>query len=276
MVRDPHSVKSQELQKEGAKLVVADYEQPDTLKAAVQGVERIYVCTPPTQHAHRHTVALLTAIKSHDNHKPFVLRLSAVGAAADAPTDNGKSHHQCDQELISSGLPHAIIRPHFFMQNLYGSIQTIVTQSKMYWGMGDGKLAMIDLRDIVAVSAAILHHPQPHHGKIYNPTGPQSLDLHEVARIISKHYGKEVTYVPVSIEAVGETMRKMGASEWTANVMMQYSKAYSNSWASAVTPDVKAITGQEARSLDQFVSEEYVHALRAAAQKQQPAADEKK
>ena len=53
---------------------------------------------------------------------------------------------------------------------------------------------------------------------------------------------KPVTYVPISIEAVGEAIRNAGWGEWGANVMMDYSKAYAEGWGEFTNDDVEIIT----------------------------------
>ncbi len=111
------------------------------------------------------------------------------------------------------------------MQNLFVSVETIKTDGNMYWGMDDGKLGMIDVRDIADCCASLLLN-SGHEGKIYTPTGPATISFQDIADIISNGLGKPVKYVPISIEAVGEAIRNAGWGEWGAQVMMDYSRAY--------------------------------------------------
>ena len=162
-----------------------------------------------------------------------MLRMSAIKAAKDAPTENGRLHFATDTEIIASGIPFTILRPHFFMQNLFMSVPTIIEQGNMYWSMADGKMSLIDVRDIADCFVSILSDSSAHIGKIYNPVGPASIDFNEIATIISEKLGKKVNYVKVPVEAVGDAITNMGMDPWFANVMMDYSKAYSNNWATS-------------------------------------------
>ena len=82
-------------------------------------------------------------------------RISVVMPDERRPTDNVRQHSEADAKLQASGLAFTILRPHFFMQNLFMSAGTIGQEGKMYWGMGDGKMSMIDVRDIADVAAKV-------------------------------------------------------------------------------------------------------------------------
>ena len=88
--------------------------------------------------------------------------------------------------------------------------------------------------------------------EIHTLTGPASIGFTEIAKIISRGTGRTVNYVQVSPETIRETLKGMGAGDWAAQVMMDYSNAYSEGWGDIVTNDVKTITGHKARSFQEF------------------------
>ena len=249
-VRNPE--KAEALQKLGVEIFEGDLADQQALNEAAQGMDAVLSITPAGPNAIAQGNAVTTAAKKAG--VKHLVRLSAIKAAADAPTENGRSHYQTDQEIIASGIPYTILRPHFFMQNLFMSVPTVLEQGNMYWGMGQGKLGMIDVRDIADCVVSLLTNGG-HEGEILNPTGASSITFAEAAAIISKGIGKPVNYIPVSIEAVGEAMRTMGAGEWNAQLMMDYSRAYSANWGDYINNDVETITGKKARSFQQFFDE---------------------
>jgi uncharacterized protein YbjT (DUF2867 family) len=252
--------KASSLAEAGVTLFEGDFSDQEKVNRAVADVDAILAITPAGPDAVSQGKVLLNAAKNSGS--PYYVRLSAIGAAPDAPTENGRLHFQSDDALIKSGLPYTILRPHYFMQNIYGSLDSIKTDGNMYWGMGDGKLGMIDVRDIADCFASLLLG-SGHEGKIYTPTGPDTISFHDIADTISKGMDKPVTYVPISIEAVGEAIRNAGWGEWGANVMMDYSKAYAEGWGEFTNDDVEIITGKKSRSFQQFYDEVFAYTLKS-------------
>ncbi len=244
--------KAEGLKKGGVEIFEGDLSNQQAIHAAAEGMDAVLSITPAGPEAVAQGNAVTQAAKAAGI--KHLVRLSAIKAAEDAPTENGRSHFQTDKEITASGIPYTILRPHFFMQNLLMSVPTILGQGNMYWGMGQGRLGMIDVRDIADCVVTLLTNGG-HEGKIYNPTGALSIDFNEAAAIISKGIGKSVTYTPVPLEAVGEALISMGQGEWVAKLMMDYSKAYSENWGNYTNDDVETITGHKARSFQQFFDE---------------------
>jgi len=245
--------KAKPLEDAGAKIFVGDFEDPKALDNAMIGVDTVFSITPPNPRSVEQASETMNAAKRAENPPAFV-RLSVVNAALDAPTENARLHGVTEKELKESGLRFTILQPHFFMQNIWGSVQTIAEQGKMYWGMGNGKLGMIDVRDIVDASVEVLLN-RSFGNKTWKITGPVAITFHEAASAIALAIGKPVNYIPVDLETVRNGMKQLGFDEWFADVMAQYSKAYSEGWGDFTTGDFAELTGKPARNISQFATE---------------------
>jgi uncharacterized protein YbjT (DUF2867 family) len=190
-----------------------------------------------------------------------VVRMSAVGAAHDAPTVNSRLHALSDAELAASGIPFTILKPHFFLQALLWSAGTVIEEGAMYWAFGDAKMPAIDVADIGDVAAKILSDPAPHAGKTYTLTGAVALSLNQMAAAIGEAIGKPVRYVPVPVSAAVEGVAKMGMDDYWQVAMRDYLTAYSRGWQSAPTDTVVRITGKEPRTIGDF-ARRYASAFR--------------
>ena len=252
-VRDAR--KASHLAEMGAILFEGDFSNQEALNRAAEGVDAVLAITPAGPEAITQGEVVLKAALNSGS--PYYVRLSAIGAAEDAPTANGRLHYATDQAVIKSGLTYTILRPHYFMQNLFANIETIAAEGKMYLGMGEGSLGMIDVRDIADSFVALLlaEGNNDNENKIFTPTGPESISFAETAKTISVETGKRVTYEPISIAAVGEAIIAAGWGEWGADVMMDYSKAYAEGWGDFTNDDVETITGKKARDFRQFFTE---------------------
>jgi uncharacterized protein YbjT (DUF2867 family) len=245
LVRDP--AKAAHL---GIELRTGDLSYLRTIESAFEGVDTAWVLTPPgpnapIQSSNAVWAARLGGVK-------HVVRMSAVGAAHDAPNLNSRLHALSDSELAGSGMTYTIVQPHFFMQNLMMAAQSIAQQGTIYFGLGDAKLPMIDVRDIASTVAAILANPAPHAGKTYTLTGPAAVSMAQVAAAIGEALGKPVTYVPVPVAAAVDSLTKLGLDDYNQVALRDYFTSYSRGWKSDVTTTVKDITGTAARGIGEF------------------------
>jgi uncharacterized protein YbjT (DUF2867 family) len=250
--------KAKALSDKGVETVVGDFENASPLQKAFDGVSAVFLLTPFGEKADALARNAIAAAKKAGS--PYIVRLSVIKAGPDAPTANTRSHGQTEKDLKESGLPVAILRPHYFMQNIFGSAQTIAAEGVFYQGMGEAKLSMIDVRDIADAAVAALLD-RSHAGKTYSLTGPESISWHTAAKAFAVALGRPVKYVPVPPEAVADSIRKMGWGEWAAAVMRDYSAAYGSGWGDFLSEDVMKLTGHPARSIEQFAREVLAPAL---------------
>ncbi len=248
LVRDES--KAQSLRDQGVEVVVGDFEKPETLGPAFDGISKVLLLTSPNPNAVQQTSNGIAAAKragvSH------VVRQSAFVPEPVEKARLGKIHAQSDQELKESGIPYTILRPTFFMQNIMMAAQTVASDSMIYLPLKDGRLGMIDVRDIIECHVSVLTSDGQHVGREYTLTGPASVSFHDVAAGFSKALDKEVKYVNVPPEAAKEFMMGMGMPEWVADAYVELFKNFSENGANRATKDVEQITGHPPISIEQF------------------------
>jgi uncharacterized protein YbjT (DUF2867 family) len=250
LVRD--SSKAEALQARGVTPVAGDLDDPGSLTAAFEGVDDLFLVNAVGPRAPENSMNALWAARQAGVQR--VVRLSAVGAAHDAPTRNGRLHALSDRELEASGVNFTVLRPHFFMQNLLMGARSIAADGVFYEDMADARLGMIDVRDIAAFGARVLlDDPELHRGKTYTPTGPESVSFAEVAARMSETFGRAVRYEAIPHAAMHAAMLGMGFSKWLADMMIEYGKAYASSWGDFTTPDFERVVGRKARNVAAFL-----------------------
>lgn len=253
LVRDPD--RSPALKERGVEVFEGDFSDYVAIKKAVEGVEKILLITPPEPNAEAHASNVITAALRSGN--PHVIRISYIRADDRAPADITWQHRKTEEELIESGLPWTILRPHFFMQYLLSSLEGIGEHGAMYWAVGEGRLGMLDVRDLAsAIFKIITGHG--YYEKIYTLTGPEAVSMHEVAETLSGVSGMMVSYIPISPATVFQSTLSLGLGEWFAQVTKDYSRAYSDGWGDFTTDDVEKLTGKKPRSLKDFAKEVFL------------------
>jgi uncharacterized protein YbjT (DUF2867 family) len=260
LVRD--AAKGAPFESMGAKTAIGTFEDPGSLEKAFAGADTVVLITASNGGAEEQSKNALAAAKKANVRK--IVRISALKADPDGPTDNTRQHGRTEAAIKASGMTYVILRPHLFLQNLFGSLSTILSQGKIYFGVGTGKMGMIDTRDAAdaAIAAATT---DAHDGQVLELTGPASIDYNEVAAAVGRGLGREVTYVAVPPEAAGEAVRGFGADEWTVGIIQDYCRAYAKNWGDFTTDNVQRVTGHPARSVDDFVREVLAPAAQAAA-----------
>lgn len=231
----------------GVEYAVGDLADPSSLPAVFDGVTTLWLLTPMGPHApHLSMNALWAARRAGARH---VVRLSAVGAAHDAPTRNGRLHALSNAELTHSGLAWTILRPHFFMQNLLGAL----VGNQLFGIAGEGSLGLVDVRDVAAVAAEVLTRPARHEARIYTPTGPESMSLRRAAGEFAAHLGRPVGYTPLTPDQAHSALLQAGVDPWAAAVSAEYAEAYAGGWGDFTTTDVRDVIGRPPRTVGEFV-----------------------
>ncbi len=241
--------KAQSLKDMGVEIVVGDLDRPETIPPALEGVDKIYLLTwnGPTQAQQAENVI---AAAQNDG-KPHIVRHSMWGSEKSRIVQQGD---QVEETLKQSGLPWTMVSPTFYMQNTMMAAQTISSDGMIYWDLGDGRLSMIDVRDIVDSAFAVLTSGG-HEGKSYILTGPEAISFQDVASTFTKVLGKDVTYVDVPGEAALESMVSMGFPEWIARGYGELMEGFSEGFANSVTDNVAKLTGHPARSFEQYAND---------------------
>ncbi len=129
-----------------------------------------------------------------------------------------------------------------------------MAEGRIYQPFEDGKLGMIDARDIGEVAAKVLTE-EGYQGKTYTLTGPAAITFYEVAEVLSEVLGKKVDYVPISLKKAKEAMLGMGLSEWKADVLIEYAKAHGEGYSNFTAEDVEALTGHPATTFRDFATD---------------------
>ena len=216
MIRDRSQ--SSSLVYPGADIVEGDFARPDMLKNALTGIDKAFLLAPPIENQVDLESNFIRAV-SYSSVKR-VVKLSALGAAPDSPARLLRAHAESERRIEESGIPYTFLRPAPFMQNFLNFRDSIIHRGEFYAPMGDGRVGIVDVRDVATVAAEVLEE-HGHENKIYDVTGPESLNYAEMARHLSLAVGKPIAYVDVPPEVAGDAMLKSGIPQWTVDAILE-------------------------------------------------------
>jgi uncharacterized protein YbjT (DUF2867 family) len=245
----PGEAGAAELQQIGVEVVSSDFDDVKRLAGVMKKAERLFLASAPDpDQATKQGLLVKAAQKAHISH---LVKLSSQGAASDAPCRLARWHAQTEQQIESSGLDSTILRPHYVMQNMLMFEHTITIENAFYAPMGEGRVSMVDARDIAAVAATVLLE-DGHAGRAYEITGPEALSFEDVANKLSAIRKRQVTYVDIPPERAREGMLRAGTPDWLADAILELYAGYRIGTGELVTDVVERLTDQRPRSFDEF------------------------
>ncbi|MCL5952783.1 MAG: SDR family oxidoreductase [Chloroflexi bacterium] len=226
-------------------VAVGNFDNPDALRAAMNGVARIFLVTSETR---QDLNALETAKRAGVEQ---IVKLSTL-EASEHILQVGKWHYEREELIRGSGLAWSLIRPGMFMTNtITWWAASIKQQGAVYFPGGKGQVAPIDPHDVAAVAAVALTRPG-HTGQAYELTGPQLLSVGEMVQVIAKVLGKPIQYTDIPLSAAKEWMLQSGMNEALAAAFAEMLTALYQNQGAQLTDTVEQVTGQPARTFESW------------------------
>lgn len=234
-------------------VVPGDLRNPQTIIKPMQNVEKVFLVTPlATDQVEMRNTVIDAAKEAGVQH---VVMSTGIGAAPDALVKFGQWHGQNQEHLKGTGMAWTFVQPSFFMQNFLMMADSIRRQGAFYLPLAENSLiSWVDARDIAAVAATALTCPG-HDGKAYAITGPEAITCERIAEIMSETLGKEIRYIPVSLDDAKIGMMQAGMPEVLANAMNELYALGPAGYLGGIADTVPVVTGNPGRTFSQFVAD---------------------
>jgi uncharacterized protein YbjT (DUF2867 family) len=233
----------------GVEFVQGDFRDPATFLTALDGVDQLFLLIPSSSDVENQQKAFVDAAQQCNVR--HIVNLSQFGADEHSTGRFQRYHGQVEHYIRDSGIAFTFLRPNLFMQALLNFRSTISAQGALYAPAGEGRVSLVDVRDIAAVAEHALTE-SGHEGNVYTITGPQALTHAEIATQLSETLGKPVHFIDISPDRMRETLLSFGMPPWQADGVVEDYNQYRNGEAADVTSTVKDITGREPHTFAEF------------------------
>ena len=233
----------------GVEFVQGDFHNASSFLAALEGVDRLFLLIPSSAEVEGQQKAFVDAAKQRNVR--HIVNLSQLGADEHSAGRFQRYHGAVENYIRKSGMAFTFLRPNLFMQALLKFRATITAQGALFAPAGEGRISVVDVRDIAAVADRTLTEAG-HEGKVYPITGPEALSHGEIAEKLSEALGKPVRHVDISPDRMRETLLSVGMPPWQVDGVVEDYDQYRNGEADVVTSTVKHVTGREPHSFAQF------------------------
>jgi uncharacterized protein YbjT (DUF2867 family) len=239
LVRDPERAES--IRRPGVEFVRGDLSRRETLPAALDGCDHVFLLTP-TDSGHAECQGNLIDVAKADGAQPHIVKLSVLGADLNAANPVLRQHARTELHLEDTGLPWTMLRPGPFMQNFLRASTSIASRGEFVHPAGSGKVAWVDARDVAEAAVRVLLE-SGHQYKTYELTGPRALLWSEVADILA---------VASSREAVQDGLLATVLPDWYREMPEGTLESPMNPLLSLVTPTLRSLLRRPPSSFETF------------------------
>ena len=201
LTRDPSKPAAQSLAGRGAEVVRGDFDDAESLAAAMAGVHGVFAVTDFWEHGKDVEIAhgralILAAERSGVEHFVYT---SVAGADQDTGLAHFDSKHEIERMLADSGLDYTVVRPVEFMDNWRYGLEQLRAGRYVNPREPTDRHQWIAASDIGFFVAEAFDHPADWVGRTQAIAGDE-LSLRELVAVMSDVFGRPVEHVQVSWE----------------------------------------------------------------------------
>jgi uncharacterized protein YbjT (DUF2867 family) len=162
-------------------------------------------------------------------------------------------------ELIMnwSGIPVVHVRPTVLLDNPLFTVlarRSVRDRDVLALPFGAGRTSPIAAEDVARVVAALLLNP-PKAGEVYELTGPQALDIKDLAEQYSRALGRTISAEDIPYnDWVHQYLRNSGLSDLVQQHLATVARLHRENRYDRSTNDVEQVTGQPPQTIEQYVA----------------------
>ena len=213
-VRTP--AKAADLAAQGITVRQADYSQPETLRAAFAGVDKLLLISGSEvgQREAQHKAVIEAAQAAGVG---FIAYTSLLHADT-SPLGLGVEHRATEALLKASGIPFALLRNGWYTENYAASIPPALAHHAFIGAAGEGRIASAARQDYAEAAAEVMSR-EDQAGNAYELAGDDSYTLAQFAAEIAAQSGEKVDYVNLSQADFAAALKGAGLPESLAEML---------------------------------------------------------
>ena len=222
-----------------------DWEDYSTFAPALKGMDRAYIVYYPdlAVPGAKEAITALTEAALKEGLEKVVLLSGKGETEAEA----------CEEIVANSGLNYTLVRASWFNQNFSeGAFLDFVLAGQVALPMPDAEIPFVDADDIADVVTKVLVDDS-YTGKTITVTGPKKLTFEQVVNVMEHAIGREIQYIPISIEEFKAGMKAAGLTDsyvWLFGYL--FKEVLGNPDNQEVSHDVEKILGRRATSFEEY------------------------
>lgn len=218
LARDP--AKARDLEQLGVAVRAFDYDAPDGLPAALEGVKRLLFVSSDTPDGRiaQHKAVIDAAVRAAVE----VIAYTSILHADTNPMSLAESHRETEGMIAASGLSHAILRNSWYIENYLIGAEAAIAHGVLLGSTGNGLISAATRADY-AEAAAVILTGAPGPDRVYELAGDAAFTLSDVADVLSEAAGRPVQYRDLPESEYREALIGAGVPAGLAAALAEYS-----------------------------------------------------
>jgi NAD(P)H dehydrogenase (quinone) len=234
--------------------VVATLDGPPSADV-LQAFDRVFLLSPAHEGQVELELIFIDALLAAGR-RPHVVKIAADGFQdPDCEVRFMRNHREIAAHLDAAGLPVTYLASALHMENLLEAAATIREQGTIFAPAGHGRVGFVATGDVAKVAAQVLTS-KDHEDKTYVLTGPEALTYADVAARVSAVFARQVDYEDLPEQMAREQMLASGLSPWQAAGTLELFEWIRNGGALSVTSQVRDLTGNDPRAIEDWLSDQ--------------------
>jgi NAD(P)H dehydrogenase (quinone) len=245
--RNPESLA--ELADRGVVVRRADYSDPASLDAAFAGIDRLLLVSGSEvgQRVVQHTNVIEAARGAGVR---FVAYTSVTRADA-SDLALAVEHRATEERLAASGLPHALLRNSWYLENYTSQLSTVLEHGAVLGAAGSGRVSAATRADYADAAAVVLAgETGSHEGAVYELGGDRAFTLGELAETVGRITGREITYRDLPVPDYTAALVAAGLPEGYAAVLADSDRGIAEGALFTDSGDLSRLVGRPTTSLE--------------------------
>jgi len=194
----------------------ADYDRPDTLDRALEGIDTLLLISAPQvgDRVARHQNVIDAARRARVGRIAYTSALHADRSRLDVALD----HRETEAAIEASGVPYTILRHGWYTENYVSTIQGAVAGGALLGSARDGRISSATRADYAEADAVVVTG-EGHDGRIYELAGDEGWTFSDLAAEISRQVGREIPYRNLLPAEYASLLRRFGVPDGLAQAI---------------------------------------------------------
>jgi NAD(P)H dehydrogenase (quinone) len=248
--------KAQQYLNQGIKVIYGDFDQPQTLRDAFQGIDKLLLISTMEQNRFEQHKNVIDAAKHTGVKHIFYTGLSIQNIETSAVKDLMISHFQTEDYLKNSGLTYTFLRNTMYAE----AIPQIIGEQAVSTGLallaGDGKVPYATRAELGEAAANALIQ-DGHENQTYELVGSHSYSYQDIADLLSEQTRQNVKYQALDDSSYQALLQNIGLPDFLIYLTHGTVKDIQQHQYEVESTDLETLLGRKTATLESYLATVY-------------------